>query len=82
MNRREQTIQRSIAWPESMYRAIEKQAKKRGIPVSAYIRFATEQQLNEDGEDVRDNLMWGGFRYSENEDEATGQRAGEATAIA
>lgn len=69
MKRKEETIQRSISWPQSMYDAIERQARKRGIPISAYIRFATEKQLAEDGESVRNDIMWGGYRYSE-EDES------------
>ena len=59
------TIQRSTAWPEPMYKAIRRQARKRKVPASAYIRYAVEQMLKADGEEVDNNIMWGGFRYTE-----------------
>jgi hypothetical protein len=77
VSRREDTIKRSIAWPASMYEAIERQAKRRKIPLSAYIRFAVEQQLQADGEDVRDDLLWGGARYIPEEADE-----GQAVAVA
>jgi len=67
MARKEETVQRSIAWPKHMYEAIVRQAQKRNIPIAAYIRYATEQLLQADGEEIRDDLLWGGFRYSEPE---------------
>jgi len=76
MAKKEETVQRSIAWPQSMYEALERQAKRRKIPIAAYIRYAVEQQLQKDGEDVRDNVLWGGARYSPDTDE--GQQAAVA----
>jgi hypothetical protein len=69
MPKKETTVQRSIAWPQSMYDALDRQARKRKIPIAAYVRFAVETQLRKDGEDVRDNLFWGGARYSPEDEE-------------
>ncbi len=69
MTKKEETILRSIAWPQAMYDAIVRQAKKRKIPAASYIRFAVEQQLRADGEEVRNDIVWGGYRYTEDEDD-------------
>ncbi len=75
---KERSIQRSIAWPASWYKALTRQAKRRGVPISAYVRYAVEKQLREDGERVSGNLMWGGYRYAPQDDEDEGQQVAVA----
>jgi hypothetical protein len=66
---KEKTIVRSVAWPESMYKALRRQARKHKVRIAAYVRHAVEQQLRADGENVQDTLMWGGARWTPTDEE-------------
>lgn len=67
--RKEDTQRILIALPKSMYEAIKRQADRNGVPMAAYIRFAVEKLLQADGEKVRDDILWGGARYTPSEDD-------------
>ena len=66
---REDTTRVLVTFPQGMVEAIKRQAKKHGVPMAAIIRYATEVWLREQGEDVRDDIVWGGARFSPKEDD-------------
>ncbi len=71
---REDTERMVITLPKSMGEALRRQSKKHKVPMAAYIRYALEQQLKTDGENVRDDVLWGGARYSPpSEDDQPGE---------
>ena len=61
--KRQTTKRMLITLPESMYNALARQSDQREVPMAAIIRFAIEQLMEAWGEDIRDDVLWGGARY-------------------
>lgn len=63
MPKREGTVYVNVALPQHMHEALKRQAEAKDAPVSSLIRHAVEQWLKQEGEEVEDNVLWGGYRY-------------------
>jgi hypothetical protein len=64
MMKKQTTKRMLVTMPQGMYDAIANQSQERETPKSAIIRFAIEQLMRTWGEDVKDDVLWGGARYN------------------
>lgn len=53
----------SVTLPLNIFNALETAAAERETPMAGLVRHALELWFQSQGIEVKDNVLWGGYRY-------------------
>ena len=67
--KKEKSHRAVMTLPDNMYQAIKTHAKRSNAPISAVLRHAVEQWLLAQGDEVENNVTWGGYRRHDDDED-------------